>query len=498
MLGILLALLAVLTVRSRFNDPDMWWHLKTGQIIWTTHTIPTTDLFSYTTNHHAWVPHEWLSQTLIYGAYRLGGYSGLMLWVCFFAAILLIAGYALCTLYSKNSKVGFLGAIMLWFCSTIGFSIRPQMIGYLLLVVELLLIHLGRTRNRRWFFCLPLLFAIWVNCHGSFFLGFCLLGLFLFCSFFHFRRGSLVSSRWDARYRRALAWSMALSGAALFLNPVGIRQVLYPLNTMLAQPIVLSQVEEWKPLLFNDLRGLGFLAILGCVLLLLVLRHSEIFLDELLLLAVGAELAINHQRMIFAFGILAAPVVSRLLSTLWDGYNADQDRPALNAGLIALSVLGMVWGFPNRQNLVQQVDAGNPVKAVEFIKTHPLPGRMLNEFNYGGYLIWAVPQYPVFVDSRNDVYEWAGVLDEFVKWATLQSNPNTLLNQYGVDFCLLDRASPMAHVLPLMQGWKTIYSDDRSVIFERVSPSNAPNLANHRADKRSSMAIGTSIGYSLN
>jgi hypothetical protein len=123
---------------------------------------------------------------------------------------------------------------------------------------------------------------------------------------------------------------------------------------------------------------------------------------------------------------------------------------------------------------------------------------MLNEFNYGGYLIWAAPQYPVFVDSRNDVYEWAGVLDEFAKWATLQSNPNTLLNQYNIDFCLLDRASPMAHVLPLMQGWKTIYSDSRSIIFERVSAGDARAASNDRADKRTSMAIGTSIGYSWN
>ena len=473
MLGSLLTVLAVLTLRSRFNDPDMWWHLKTGQIIWTTHTIPTTDLFSYTTNHHAWVPHEWLSQVLIYGAYKLDGYSGLMLWLCFFTAALLVAGYALCSLYSGNSKVGFLGALIIWFCATSGLSIRPQMIGYLLLVVELLLLHLGRTRNPRWFFWLPLLFAVWVNCHGSFFLGFCLLGLFLFCSSFHFRMGSLVSSRWNSRNRQALAWSLVLSGAALFLNPVGIRQILYPLNMMLSQPIVLSQVEEWKPLLFSDLRGLGFLAILGCVFLLLLVRRSELFWDELLLLAVGAELAVNHRRMIFVFGILAAPVLSRLLSKLWDSYDAEQDRPLLNAALIAISLLVAFLGFPNHQYLVAQVDEGNPVKAVEFVKTHHLSGRMLNEFNYGGYLIWAAPEYPVFVDSRNDVFEWTGVLDEFAKWATLQSDPNTLLDKYGVDFCLLDRASPMAHVLPLMQGWKTIYSDNRSVIFERVSAADA-------------------------
>lgn len=465
----LLAVLGVLTVRSRLNDPDMWWHLKTGQIIWATHTIPTTDIFSYTTNHHAWVPHEWLSQVLIYGAYRFGGYSGLMLWLCFFTAILLIAGYALCSLYSGNAKVGFLGAMVIWFCSTSGLAIRPQMIGYLLLIVELLILHLGRTRNPRWFFWLPPLFAVWVNCHGSFFLGFSLLGLFLFSSFFHFRTGSLVSSGWDPRSRRNLAWALVFSGAALFLNPVGIRQVLYPLNTMLRQHIVLSQVEEWQPLQLSDPRGIGFLAVLGCVFLLLMVRRAELFWDELLLLAVGVELAASHRRMMFAFGILAAPVLSRMVSTLWDSYDAEQDRPLPNAIFMAISLLVVFWGFPSRQNLVQQADNDNPVKAVEFIKAHHFSGRMLNDYNYGGYLIWSAPEYPVFVDQRNDVFEWTGVLDEFMKWAMLQSNPDTLLDKYKISFCLLARTSPMATVMPLLPDWKTVYSDNMSTIFVRTS-----------------------------
>jgi hypothetical protein len=189
----LLTVLACLTVRGRFDDPDLWWHLKMGETIWTTHAIPSTDLFSYTTNHHAYVAHEWISQLLIYGAYKLGGYSGLMLWLCFFSSAVLIAGYALCSLYSGNAKVAFLGAMAIWFFSTIGLSIRPQMIGYLLLIVELLLVHLGRSRDPRWFFALPVLFALWVNLHGSFFLGMVVAGVFLFSSWFEFEMGSLLS-----------------------------------------------------------------------------------------------------------------------------------------------------------------------------------------------------------------------------------------------------------------------------------------------------------------
>ncbi len=134
--GVLCAL-AVLTARDRFNDPDMWWHLKTGQFIWTTGSLPTVDPYSFTALGQRWTPHEWLSQLALYGTYRLGGYSGMMAAFCCLSAALLVAGYALCAMYSRNVKVAFIGAFVLFLFATSGFSIRPQLLGYLLLIVEM-------------------------------------------------------------------------------------------------------------------------------------------------------------------------------------------------------------------------------------------------------------------------------------------------------------------------------------------------------------------------
>ncbi|MGC1363791.1 MAG: hypothetical protein WA826_21655 [Silvibacterium sp.] len=475
MLASLLAVLAVLTARGRFDDPDMWWNLKTGEMIWTTHTIPTRDLFSFTALHHSLIPQEWLSQLLIYVGYRFGGYSGIMLWLSFFTAVMFIAGYALCSLYSGNAKVGFLGAMILWFFSTSGFAVRAQVIGYVFLVLELLLVHLGRTRSARWFLFLPPLFVLWVNCHGSFFFGLVVLGVFFICSFFDFRMGSLVSQGWDASRRRMLALSLILSGAAVFLNPVGARQVFYPLNTMLHQPLVVSQIDEWKPLVLSSPRGVALLGILGFVFLYLIVQRSKaLFLDELLLLAMGAWFAFSHRRMAFAFGILAAPIVSRLLSESWEGYDAGRDGPAPNAAFIAVAALVVFLAFPGHQNLEKQVDGSNPIKAVQFIQTHHLSGNMLNSYVYGGYLIWALPEHPDFIDGRSDLFEWAGIMGQYGEWATLQSDPNTLLDKYDVDFCLLERGSPMVHVLPLLRNWQQVYSDSDSVIFVR-SAAQSPS-----------------------
>jgi len=470
MLAGVLVVLAVLTVRSRFDDPDLWWILKTGQVIWTTHTIPLNDLFSYTSNHQAVVPQEWLAEVAIYGAYKLGGFSGLMLWLCCFAGGVLVAGYVLCAVYSRNAKVAFVGAMAIWLFATIGFAIRPQMIGYLFLIVELLLIQLGRTRSPRWFFWLPILFAVWVNCHASFILGLIVAAVFLLSSLFSFQMGSLVSQRWDPDCRRMLALAMVLSMAALFLNPVGMKQILYPFDTMLHQHINLGNVEEWAPLRLSEARGVGLMLVLLCSFLLVAARQSELFLDELLLLALGTWLAVGHVRMLFVFGILAAPILSRQLSTSWEGYDVETDRIWPNAVLISMAMLVAFLAFPSRQNLEEQVEAHSPVKAVEFIKANHLSGPMLNDYGYGGYLIWALPEYPVMIDGRADVHEWSGFLGEFGNWATLESDPNVLLHKYGVNFCLLNPQSPMVRVLPLLHEWKVVYSDDNSVIFVRTAP----------------------------
>lgn len=471
-LAAMLIVLAVLTVRFRFDDPDMWWHLKMGEVVCTTHHIPTADVFSFTTNHHSTIPQEWLSQTLIYGAYRWAGYSGLMLWLCLFSSALLISGYALCTVYSGNLKVGWVGALIIWFFATVGYAVRPQMVGYFLLTVELLILHLGRTRSPRWFLCLPPLFALWVNCHGSFSLGLVVAGLIFLCSFFQFEMGLLESTRWESRRRLLLGVALLVSVAALFINPVGIKLVRYPLDVMASLPLNLSSINEWKPLQMNTGRGIGLLAVIAGIFLLVIVQRSKLFGHELALLAAATWFATHHERMTFVFGILVAPILSRLLSTTWDNYDAKKDRWLPNAAVIALSLLTVVCVFPSRRYMEQQAETSSPIKAVEFMKTHHLSGNMLNEYVFGGYMIWAAPEHPVFIDGRGDIFEWTGVLQDYGRFVTLQGDPNVVLDKYKIGFCLLDRSESVARILPLLHGWKTIYSDNLSVIIARDAGSS--------------------------
>ncbi len=205
-------------------------------------------------------------------------------------------------------------------------------------------------------------------------------------------------------------------------------------------------------------------------------RKADLYLDELILLAAGAWLAVGHIRMLIIFGILAAPTLSRQLANVWENYEPEKDRILPNAVFIGLSLVAIVLAFPSRQNLEQQVEANSPVKALQYVQAHQLTGPMLNDYTYGGYLIWAAPEHPVMIDGRTDIYEWSGFLEQYARWATLQEDPNLLLQKYNVNFCLLNTHSQMINVLPLLPDWKLVYSDDLARVFVRT-PSQRPEPA---------------------
>jgi hypothetical protein len=475
LLSTLLATLTVLTVRTRLDDPDLWWHLKVGEIVWQTHSIPRMDTFAFTTHGHAWMAHEWLAQVSIYGAWKFGGYTGLMLWLCVVASLLFVLLYMFCWIYSGNAKVSLLGGLTGWFFATVSLTVRPLLIGYLCLVLELLLIHLARTRSRRWLIALPPLFAIWVNCHGSFVVGLLVLAVSWCCSFFDLSLGSLVCRRWPPLDRRLLGLTGVLCAGALLLNPMGIRLAAYPFIFFFNQSHGLSYVNEWKPLDLSEGRAVGLFAVCGLIFLMALIRKGEFRLEELILVGLGFGMALRHQRMLFVFGILAAPVVCRLLSGAWERYDPRRDHRIANAVLMLASVALMFAVFPSRAQLQQQVVKASPVRAVEFIRRAGLRGPMLNEYEFGFYLIWALPEQKVFIDGRSDVYDWNGVFDEMARWALVQENPTLLLNKYGINYCLLRKGMPMTQVLPFLPGWKQVYGDDLAVIFVRAEqPASLP------------------------
>src|SRR5713226_8630365 len=144
MLGTFLAGRVFFEGRAFLVDPDSWWHIKVGQNILATHHWPTTDPFSFTVAGTPWMAYEWLGDVLFGAVARFAGLQGLDALLIVLGSAVLIALYAYATLRSGKSKAGFVTAATLYVLATPSFSLRPQMLGYLFVILTLIVLELFR------------------------------------------------------------------------------------------------------------------------------------------------------------------------------------------------------------------------------------------------------------------------------------------------------------------------------------------------------------------
>ena len=139
--------------------------------------------------------------------------------------------------------------------------------------------------------------------------------------------------------------------------------------------------------------------------------------------------------------------------------------------LIVVFTVLLIRFFPSTASLQKTIDLNQPRRAVDYLRRHPLPDRMFNDQFWGGYLIWAwAGQHPVFIDGRCDAYEPSGVLSDYVKIIRLDREALALLEKYGVQSCLIERAAPLCTVLDVRPEWRRVYADDLSVLYVRTPP----------------------------
>src|SRR5260370_41655507 len=110
MLGTMLVGAVFVAGRYFAVDPDLWWHIKTGQNILATHHWPTADPYSFTVGGTPWMAYEWLGEVLLGSVSRIFGLQGLDILLIGLGSAILIALYVHATLRSGNSKAGFVTA----------------------------------------------------------------------------------------------------------------------------------------------------------------------------------------------------------------------------------------------------------------------------------------------------------------------------------------------------------------------------------------------------
>jgi hypothetical protein len=463
----------------------MWWHIAVGRQILETRALPEFDPYSWTATGAHWIAYEWLGEVLIAAGTRGGDLIAQKLLLLAMACALFLLLFYYAYLRSRNYKAAFVACLLLSPLAVFFFTLRPQLFGYLFLLITLICLERYRQYDSKAIWALPLLFLIWTNTHGSFAFGLFVVGLYWISGLTHFEKGSLLAERWTPAQRLRLLSILLLCVAATTVTPYGTRLAAYPLEMALAQPVNVANIIEWMPIGAERWFGKYFVGLLLLFFLGQVVRPQRFRLHELGLLLFAVFSASMHRRFLIVFLIVFAPLLATMLTRWVEEYSPAKDKPVCNAGLLAI-VAGMLIGFfPSQKFLEDGVARDYPVQAVKYLQAHPAEGPLFNDYGWGGYLIWSLhPEQKVFIDGRADIYEYSGVLPDYLSIVRIEPGALSLLRKYNVQACLVRRKEAISTLLAASPEWEQTYADELSAIFVRkpnkgLSPiSSADRSAN--------------------
>ncbi|HVB29621.1 MAG TPA: hypothetical protein VNG91_07420 [Terriglobia bacterium] len=460
-------------------DPDTWWHIKYGDMILNTGHWPAVDTWSFTVHGMPRVAYEWGGEVLTALAYRLGGLRGMDVLLITLTSILTLLVYYFAWLRCRNSYAAFFSTFVLLPVAALCFTLRPQLLGYIFLLITLISLERYRLGEQKTLWALPLVFLLWVNAHGSFALGFMVLGLYWLSGLFNFNSGGLYAVRWRPEQRLHMEVVGLLSVAVLPLTPYGTRLAAVPLNVATSLPLNFADIIDWQPLTTDFWQAKLLLVLLFGFIVAQVAFRLRYRLEEFALLLIVVYAAFVHFRFAILFAIVFAPLAASLFVRWAPVYNPRLDQYAVNAVLMFAALAAMVLFLPSQSRLQESIAKNYPVHAVRYIQEHSIPGRMFNNYNFGGYLVWALaPGHKVFVDGRGDIYEQAGVFADYSDIVGLKPDVFSLLQSYRINFCLVSPNGGLATLLAASSNWKEVYKDRLSAIFVRQTtrPSPRPNL----------------------
>ena len=458
-LCVFLGLLAlVLAVSERLlQDPDTHWHIALGRWIWTTGSVPWTDVFSHTFAGAPWIAKEWLSQLILYGAFATAGWRG----VAVLAAIAIAGSFALLFAWLRrrlDPSVALAIAILAVVLSAGSFLARPHILVLPVVIAWTMGLVGGVERRTPPWSILPLM-VLWANLHGSFPIAYVIAGLLA--------AEAVVSTPRDRMRAACVAWASFLGALALsgLATPYGYRAMAVALG-LFGSGEPLPYITEWQPLALDPL-GIAACAALTLALLGLSLRLRQ-NLFRILVVALLGYLMIRHVRFVSWFAVIAPIVAAGPLARRFPRWAASvrvAGREALPGiapiGLALLAIgIGLVKS-PGPSPLT------TPTAALAQARAMGLTGPVYNDYDFGGLLI--AEGVKTFIDGRTDQL----FLDGFItRWSqALQARDDApfaaLLAKSGVTWALVKPLSDDARHLSALPGWRQVYEDAVAVIYRR-------------------------------
>lgn len=437
-----------------FRDSDTGWHIRNGERILETRTVPHADPFSFSRPRQEWHAWEWAADVLMGAAHRADGLRGVAL---LFALAIFACTWLWVELHWAAGTPFLLAGAMaplMVTTASLHWLARPHVFSWLFFLAAILWAESGARRPWLAF----ALGAIWANVHGSFFFAPVIFSIYAAAR-------ALRRERWGA-----CAWAALFAALGSLLNPEGWglhRHVAeYLLNRELLQRIAEFQTFNFQ--LDGAFQVQLTLAIgaAGAVLCA-VERKWEHALLLGLLCWIGLRSARGLPLLAVAGLPLAAAAIGRAF-TAWPGFLAY----CRNLRAIDLKLRGwpmMPVGLLLAIGLLRTAPIGFPPSEfpVETAAKVPPAARLFAPDKFGGYLIYRFAgEGKVFFDGRSDFYGLE-FMKSYIRMVEVRPGWQALFDQWGFTHALLGKDAPLRAALTA-RGWKQVAEDQASVLLERI------------------------------
>ncbi|HVK14646.1 MAG TPA: hypothetical protein VM597_38260 [Gemmataceae bacterium] len=437
-------------------DVDTWWHLRVGEYVAETRSVPTTDPFSQVgqSEGRPWVAYSWLYEVGLYATFRVGGLGGLP-----YARFLLSAAMLATLAWYLHRRAENPWAAAVAFAMAVPavyplLTERPwhvTIIGTLLTLHAIESVRAGEPIRRFWW--LALVYVVWANVHVQFVLGLGLFGL---------AAGVGVLERRPVGGLIGLAAACAL---ATLVNPYHVRLygVIYEYATYTG---ALSVIAELRPPNPANWWVWPVMAMTAWAIVAVVRRRFRLW--DVALLAVGVVFAARMQRDGW-FGLVCAATVAL------HGDVPPARAAGRGAALVVLAAFAMVrgvwdFGLIAHATAADEVRKKYPADAVRAVLSHRPPGRLFNHLSSGGYLIWELRDYPVWIDGRTNLHGDARLYQHQAVWLAgpgWEDDPD--LRAAGVIVAprqILGVDTPLTkEMLDRPDRWRVLHADEVAVVF---------------------------------
>ena len=483
--GVFIAILAAFY--GPVEDPDFWWHVRTGRWMLEHAALPGTDLYTFTATQHRWTDHEYLTEILMWLGYQHGGFIAigvaftLITWLGFLLLYRAAGGgsqpYVIAGL---GIAAGAVAGAPIW-------GPRAQMITFALSCLEVMWIRAFLRGRSRALYLLPLVMILWANLHGGWVIALVFLGAAIVSEAIRWVRDRRPETA--ARALRLVAVSVA-STAAVGLTPHGLALYLYPFATQGSAAQQRLIVEWFSPdfhqVYMRPFEGFVFLVLAGLLLRPRGAGEGRLWVHDVVLTLLALALALQSVRHIAIFIAAATPILIESWAETWTAFTAGRGwRLARSSGggprlapvtLLLLLLISIAIGSRLASEAARQkraVTEQYPVAAADWLRSHPEVGRrMYNQYGWGGYLVYRFypdPSRRVFIFGEAALMG-DSLLTDYETVEMVRPRWQEVLDRYQVDYVLFPSGSALTQLLSSRPEWHEVYSDGQASIYSRPAP----------------------------